>query len=166
MGRKRAQRPVPVQSLERAEDAGPVGSTRVAWSQLAGLLAALVTGLGFALSDVVQAARCDTDDVTCTLGVYLAGTLLSALAGVAVMARVFRLGWEWALVCATIIVAMPLLLDLLGNGAWAAAVLAPTLAALATFNGRRGSRRRPVVVVACSAVAIAAALWWTFLPGA
>lgn len=158
MGRKRAQRPVPVQSLERAEDAGPVGSTRVAWSQLAGLLAALVTGLGFALSDVVQAARCDTDDVTCTLGVYLAG--------VAVMARVFRLGWEWALVCATIIVAMPLLLDLLGNGAWAAAVLAPTLAALVTFNGRRGSRRRPVVVVACSAAAIAAALWWTFLPGA
>lgn len=165
MGRKRAERPL----AERPAGApgaadGPAGAARVAWAQLAGLGAAVITGLGFAVSDVVQAARCDSDDVTCTLGIYLLGTLGTAVVALAAVARLFRLGWEWALVAATVVVAMPVLLDLTGNWAWLAVGLAPSLGALLTLDGPRRSRWRPVAIGTGCAVAVAAALLWTFFP--
>nr|NLI51278.1 hypothetical protein [Propionibacterium sp.] len=165
MGRKRAERPLAARPAD-AEPRGdaPVGGARVAWAQLAGLLALVVAGLGFAVSDVVQAARCDSDDVTCTLGTYLVGTLVSAVAGLAIVARVFRLGWEWALVVASVVLALPLLLDLAGNWAWLAAALAPTLGALLTLDGRQRPRWRPVAIGVGCGLALAVVALWTFFP--
>ncbi len=164
MGRKRAQRPVATPRADPRSGDGPTGAARVAWSQLAGLLAAVAIGLGLALSDVIQAARCDSDDATCALGTYLVGALVSALIALPLVARLFRLGWEWALVCAVVVVSMPLLLDVGGTWAWAAAVLAPTVGALATLGGRRGPRWRPIAVAAGAGLVIAVALGWTFFP--
>lgn len=165
MGRKRAERPLAAQPADPGTPVdGPAGGARVAWAQLAGLLALVVTGLGFAVSDVIQAARCDSDDVTCTLGTYLVGALVSAVVGLALGARLFRLGWEWALVVGTVVSAMPLLLDLAGNWAWLAAGLAPTLGALLTLGGRRRGRGRPVAIGVGCGLAVAVVVLWTFFP--
>ncbi len=164
MGRKRAARPIAPQAAARPERGGnPVGGARVAWSQLAGLAAVVVTGVGFALTDVLQVAWCNSDDTTCTLGTYLIGAMVSALVGVALVARLFRLGWEWALVAATVIVAMPLLLDLGGGWAWLGAAATPTLAALLTLGGPHGPRWRAPVIAAGCVLVIALVLVWTFV---
>ena len=44
----------------------------------------------------------------------MVGGLVGGVVGVALVAWLFRLGWEWGLACVAVVVAMPTLLDLAG----------------------------------------------------
>ncbi len=142
----------------------PVGGVRFPWSYLAALLAVLITGLGFAIADSVQSSVCADDDPVCALGVYTVGGLSAAVIATVLVAWLFRLGWEWGLVCAAVVVAMPSLLDSTGPLAWLVLLIAPALAAAVTWSGPERPRWRPIAIgVVCGAVIIASA-WWTFFP--
>lgn len=168
MGRRRATnastvRP-PATPSGFAGRAAPVGGARVAWSYVAALLAIVITGLGFAIADSVQSTACADDDPMCALGTYMVGGLVGGVVAVAIVAWLFRLGWEWGLICATVVLMMPTLLDLAGLLAWPALALGPGVAALATFAGPGRRRWRPAVVAGVCAVVIAWSLFWTFFP--
>lgn len=164
MGRRRAERPVAAIVDAPAGRERPAGAARVAWSQVAGLLVAVIVGFVFAITDVVQQANCNSDDVACTLGHYVLGMLVGALLGVGVAAALFRLGWEWAAVAMAVVIAMPVVLDRVGPWGWLLAALTPTLAALATLDGEQRPPWRPVVVGGVSVLVAVAALLWTFFP--
>jgi hypothetical protein len=142
----------------------PVGGARLPWSYLAALLAALVTGLGFAIADAAQSASCPADDAVCALGVYTVGGLIAAIVATVLVTWAFRLGWEWGLVCAAVVLAMPSLLDATGPLAWLILVIAPGLAAAVTWSGPERPRWRPVAIGVVCGAAIVASLLWTFVP--
>jgi hypothetical protein len=170
MGRRRATNastvPTPPTATGFAARVAPVGGARVAWSYLAALLAAAVTALGFAIADSVQSTACADDDPMCALGTYMVGGLVAGVVGVAFVAWLFRLGWEWALVCVAVVVAMPTLLDLTGPLAWLILASTPGAAALVTLSGPGRRPWRPIVVGVVGVVVIAASLIWTFFPPA
>ncbi len=142
----------------------PVGGARVAWSYLAGILAAVLLGLVISIVYYVEASVCAVDDFTCTIAVFTGSAVAGGVLFTALGAALFRLGWEWWLVVAAAIFAMPTALDALGAGGWAVVALAPALAALATLHGPSRPRWRPwVVAVTCAAVIVAAVLTTLFL---
>lgn len=168
MGRRRATNAsavrMPPTAAGFAARVSPVGGARVTWSYLAALLAAVITALGFAIADSVQSTACADDDPMCALGTYMVGGLVGGVVGVALVAWLFRLGWEWGLACVAVVVAMPTLLDLTGPLAWLILALAPGAAALVTLSGPGRRRWRPVVVGVVGGVVIATSLIWTFFP--
>lgn len=128
----------------------PVGGARIAWSYLATLVAVLVAGLFWAMWSPFGATVCgDGEDVLCILGWGSAGAILGAVAGLGLAAFVFRLGWEWWAVLAALLLGSPLWFDTVPD--WlrvVVAVLAPALAAAATWSGPRRPAWRPWVVAA------------------
>lgn len=171
MGRRRATgtRPAVAEAPARgfAGRRAPRGPERVAWSYVAAVVAGLVAALVFAVVDAAQPGLCAEDDLTCALGTYLVGGLAGGVAGAAASAWLFRLGWEWWLVCATVVVAMPAALDLGGPWAWSLLVAAPALAALLTLGGPDRWRWRPVVLGGvCAAILVWIVLVTFVAPGA
>jgi len=168
MGRRRATNtsavPTPPTATGFAARVAPIGGARITWSYLAAMLAGVITALGLAIADSVQSTACADDDPMCALGTYMIGGLLGGVVGVALVAWLFRLGWEWGLACIAVVVAMPTLLDLIGPLAWLVLALTPGAAALVTLSGCGRRRWRPVVVGVVSGVVIVVSLIWTFFP--
>lgn len=165
MGRRRATG-VPVVEpvgVQRAPGAASPGA-RVAWSYLGAIVAAVVTGLGLAITDAIGAGVCASDDVTCSLGVVILGGSISAIVGIAVAALALGLGWEWIALNVAAVVALPTLLDLLGPVAWGVLAIAPLAAGLATWTADRRPPWRPWVIAGAALVVIVASLAWTFFP--
>ncbi|HHU39870.1 MAG TPA: hypothetical protein GXZ45_11400 [Propionibacterium sp.] len=123
----------------------PVRGARVAWSYLATVVGALLGGLFWAVWAPFGPSVCgDPDDVLCQLGWGTAGGILGAVLGLAVAAFVFRLGWEWWAVPAAVLLGAPLWFDAVPDAVRVLVVLlAPTLAAAATWTGPRRPAWRP-----------------------
>lgn len=164
MGRRRARPVATATPGPTGPRTGPVGGARVAWSYLAAMLAALIGVLGLTITDAVQSGMCGAEDVSCALGTYVAGGVLSGVVGVSVAAALLRLGWEWWLICVTALVAMPALLDIAGGLAWGVLAVAPLVAACVTLTGSRRPRWRPVVIGGVCVALLAWTLLWTFFP--
>lgn len=163
MGRRRAAGiPVAADARPRLSTAGPV---RVVRSYLAAVVAAVVAGLGFAVSDAVQSGVCGADAVSCTLGVIVLGGSVSAVLGAMIGGLALGLGWEWIVVQVAAIVWMPTLLDAWGPVAWAVLALSPLVGALVTWTGREGSAARSLAIFGLGGLAIVIALVWTYLLG-
>ncbi len=137
----------------------PIGGSRLAFSYLAVVLGLVVAGLVAAVWTPFADSVCGRgDDLSCGLGWIYAGVLLGVLAGTALTAFVFRLGWEWWLV----LVALVLLLALASTApTWLLAVfgiLIPALAGAATWSGRDRPQWRPWAIAAAASVALAVLL--------
>ena len=180
MGRRRAERPVPLEATSgplgsRAAGRGaglaaarrrpePVGAARVPWSYLAALPAAALTGLVGTIADPLSNAFCAPEDAACSLGFLVASSILAGVATSGLVAWLMGLGWEWWLICATAVVALPGLLDLLDWGGWVLLALTPAIAALATLTGRLGRPVwRPAVIGGACTLVIAWSLLTTFV---
>lgn len=163
MGRKRAKPVAPPldASVAISRRLAPVHGARLAWSYVAAILGGMIAGLGAAIAEGIQSTTCD--DATCSLGVFLVGGLIGGLVAVSVVAPLFRLGWEWWLVGVTAVLAMPTILDLAGSWGWLALILAPGIAALATWTGPERSRWRPWVIAGVCVLISALVLLGTFL---
>lgn len=139
----------------------PTGGSRIAFSYLGTLLAAVVTGLGWVMTSPLVEASCRSDEgFTCVAGWTIVSVLLMGLAGLALGAWAFRLGWEWWAVVAGLSLASPWWSALLPG--WAGAVVAllgPAMGALATLDGPRRPPWRPWVPVAVSLVLVALGGW-------
>lgn len=140
----------------------PVGGARVAFSYLATLCAAILTALVFAAWSPFGASVCaGSPDGLCVLGWWMAGAIVGGLLGLGAAAWVFRLGWEWWAVAATLVLVVPTLT----LGPWAAvgALLGPALAGLATWSGPERPSWRPWLIGGASLVAAIGVLLWLFV---
>lgn len=139
----------------------PVGGSRIAWSYLvtllAGVAAALVTAAAGPLAEGACAAQ---DSAVCTVGWLVVVGAVALVLALAVAARLARLGWEWWLVMAAVVLGAPLWA--VGDLGWGLALpllLGPGVAALATLTGEGRPRWRPVLVILGSALLMAGTLW-------
>lgn len=145
----------------------PGGAVRIAWSYVAALAATAVAGLGLTLAGYAGDAACAADDVSCALALYLVFGIVGGVLASALWGWLFRLGWEWWLLCSVALLALPAALDLMGSGAWVALALAPGAAALATWSGPGRAAWRPAVIaVVCAAIATWSVMATFFPPGA
>lgn len=135
----------------------PEGGARVAWSYLAAVLGAVLAGLFWVAWTPFSGLVCSgPDDVLCVLGWEAAGGILGGVGGLAVAAFVLRLGWEWWLIGAAVLLGAPLWFDTVP--VWARVVvlvLTPALAAVATWSGPRRPAWRPWAIGGLGVVLIA-----------
>lgn len=124
----------------------PFGGARIAWSCLAGLLAAVMTGIVIAIVSSFSGALC-ADEFTCQIGVLLLSSMVGGTASLGLMAYLFRLGWEWWAVGAGIVLSLPWWFNWmplsLGIGIL---VATPVLAGLVTWSGSDRGRWRPWII--------------------
>lgn len=139
----------------RVADA-PVGGARIAWSYLATVVGLLVAGLLWTAWTPFGGAVCsDAEDIVCLLGWNSAGALVGAVVGLSLGGFVFRLGWEWWAVLAGLVLGMPLWFDTVPE--WASIlvlILAPALAAAATWTGPRRPAWRPWAIGATAVLLV------------
>lgn len=135
----------------------PVGGSRIAFSYLGTLAAALAASLlGVMVSPLAATVCRTTEDAACLLGWTYGSAILALLFGFALVAWVLRFGAEWWAVVAAFVVASPWWVDALPTPAVVAvAALVPAVAGAATLTGRRRPAWRPLVVGA-AALALAA----------
>lgn len=162
MGRRRASG-VPAAAAQADRKDNRAGGVRIVWSYLAAIIATAVAGLGFAISDTIQAGICPDSNASCTLGVIVLGGTISASLGALLAGLALGLGWEWVLVEIAVLMALPVLLDAWGPVAWLAVVLAPLLGAVVTWSGRDRPAWRPFVVGGLSVLTIVGALLWIYV---
>lgn len=143
----------------RVADA-PVGGARIAWSYLATVVALAVGALFWTIWSPLGGAACaDPDDLACNLGWQISGAIVGPVLGLVLGAFVFRLGWEWWAVLAGLLLGMPLWFDAVPDVVRILVlVLAPALAAAATWTGPRRPAWRPWVIGAVAAAAVLAGL--------
>ena len=133
----------------------PTGGGRVAWSYLGTLLAALVATLLWAAWSPFSGAACGPDNPVCELGWNIVGWLGAMVLALGLPAAVLRLGWEWWAVLAALLLGSPLWFDTVPD--WlriVVTVLAPALAAAATWSGPRRPAWRPWVVAALAVAVV------------
>lgn len=135
----------------------PLGGSRIAFSYLGALLAAMAAGLLTAMASPFAPAICaTTDDVTCLLGWTFGSAIVAAVAAFAVVAWVLRLGWEWWAVVAAVLLSSPWWSGLVPGWALPVVVLlAPGIAGATTLTGRRRPAWRPWVVGAVCVALVA-----------
>ena len=126
----------------------PVGGPRIAWSYLGVLLGLVAGGLFWAAWTPFAGTVCGGDvDSACRLGWVVSGGLVGVACGLVLPAIVLRLGWEWWCVLAALLLGSPLWADRVdGAVPVVVGVLAPALAAVATWGGPRRPRWRPWLV--------------------
>lgn len=138
----------------------PVGGSRIAWSYLATVVGLLVGGIFWAMwSPLAQVVCADPEDLACNLGWGIFGAAIGPLLGLALGAYLFRLGWEWWAVLAAVLLGVPLWFDATPDALRPViGLLAPALAAAATWTGPRRPRWRPWVIggVAAAVVVLSA----------
>lgn len=139
----------------RVADA-PVGGARIAWSYLATVVGLMVGGIFWAIWSPLGGAVCaDPDDLACNLGWQISGAVVGPVLGLALGAFLFRLGWEWWAVLAGLLLGMPLWFDAVPDAVRVLVlVLAPALAAAATWTGPRRPAWRPLVVGGVTAAVV------------
>lgn len=145
-------------------DEAPVGGARIAWSYLGTVIGLLVGGVFWSIWTPFSGAVCgDGDDILCELGWGSAGIILGAALGLTVGAFVFRLGWEWWAVLAGLLFGSPFWFDAPPEPVrFAVAILAPALAAVATWSGPRRPAWRPWVIGIASATLVTLGLLSVF----
>lgn len=136
----------------------PIGGSRIAFSYLGSVLAAVVAGLLAVMASPLAASVCRaSEDATCLLGWTYGSAILAFALAFAALAWVLRLGWEWWVVVAGVLLGSPWWADALPPGAAIVVGMAtPAVAALATLTGRRRPAWRPWAIGACAAALAAA----------
>lgn len=145
----------------------PVGGNRIAWSYLAAVVGLVIGGLFWAVWTQAGGIACPPADDLCAVGWTVSGGLLGLTLGLGAAAFFFRLGWEWWLVIAALLLGSPLWANALPP--WTLAVigvLLPALAAVATWTGPRRPVWRPWVIGAVALVLLVGAAVVLLAPGA
>lgn len=133
-----------------------MGGARVAWAYVTALVSAVVSGLIVLIATYGSESVCARDDIPCSVAILSSVVILAGTATLGIFARVFRLGWEWWLICAAALVATPLLISV--EVAQYVVPCAPALAALATWQGVRRPRWRPWVIGGVAGLAMLVAV--------